>query len=189
MKMTEVERETKLVVDSLVSMVSAGIEREHLATLLGSMSVARTLFHQTHTVYDANSQRTQQVVTDFMSGLSWEAMIIYSSEVCLADEVVDLATGTKSVVLMCITDCNYRFVTINVDAYGRQSEGGVLKQSAMGASLESGQLNLPGPRPLPGTRTLGMPVFLGDEAFQLRPDFLRPYPGKINSDDKIIFNN
>lgn len=90
---------------------------------------------------------------------------------------------------MCITDCNYRFVTINVDAYGRQSEGGVLKQSAMGASLESGQLNLPGPRPLPGTRTLGMPVFLGDEAFQLRPDFLRPYPGKFNSDDKIIFNN
>ncbi|CAN7978180.1 unnamed protein product [Ixodes persulcatus] len=94
MKMTGVERETKLVVDSLVLMVSAGIEREHLAVLLGSMSVARTLFHHTHTVYNANSPRTQ-VFTDFMSGLSSQAMIIYSSEVCLADEVVDLATVTR----------------------------------------------------------------------------------------------
>ncbi|CAN7949800.1 unnamed protein product [Ixodes hexagonus] len=96
--------------------------------------------------------------------------------------------GTYSVVLMAVADSNYRFVLIDVGAYGRQSDGGVFKQILMGASLERGQLDLPGPRLLPGTNTPAMPVFLGDEAFQLRPDFLRPYPGKSNSDDKVIFN-
>ncbi|KAH9379710.1 hypothetical protein HPB48_009117 [Haemaphysalis longicornis] len=95
MKMTEVEREAKIVVESLVSTVSANIEREHLAALLGNMSADRTLFHHMHTVYDLNTQTTQQVITDFMGGLSCEARIIYSTEVCLADEVVDLATATR----------------------------------------------------------------------------------------------
>lgn len=95
MKMTEVEREAKIVVESLVSTVSANIEREHLAALLGNMSADRTLFHHMHTVYDLNTATTQQVITDFMGGLSSEARIIYSTEVCLADEVVDLATATR----------------------------------------------------------------------------------------------
>ncbi|CAN7985976.1 unnamed protein product, partial [Ixodes hexagonus] len=89
---------------------------------------------------------------------------------------------------MAVADSNYRFVLVDVGAYGRQSDGGVLKQSLMGASLEHGPLDLPGTRLQPGTSTPAMPVFLGDEAFQLRPDFLRPCPGKSNSDDKVIFN-
>ncbi|XP_075730362.1 uncharacterized protein LOC142772116 isoform X3 [Rhipicephalus microplus] len=95
MKMTEVEREAKIVVESLVSTVSANSERQHMAALLRNISADRTLFHHTRTVYDLNSQTTQQVSTDFMGGLSCEARIIYSTEVRLADEVVDLATATR----------------------------------------------------------------------------------------------
>ncbi|KAL3212471.1 hypothetical protein MRX96_035890 [Rhipicephalus microplus] len=95
MKMTEVEREAKIVVESLVSTVSANIEREHVAALLRIMSADRTLFHDTRTVYDLNSQTTQQVNTDFMGGLSCETRIVYSTEVCLTDEVVYLATATR----------------------------------------------------------------------------------------------
>ncbi|KAH9364930.1 hypothetical protein HPB48_022857 [Haemaphysalis longicornis] len=63
MKMTEVEREAKIVVESLVSTVSANIEREHLAALLGNMSADRTLFHHMHTVYDLNTQTTTQALS------------------------------------------------------------------------------------------------------------------------------
>ncbi|KAL3210279.1 hypothetical protein MRX96_037197 [Rhipicephalus microplus] len=66
-----------------------------MAALLRNISADRTLFHHTRTVYDLNSQTTQQVSTDFMGGLSCEARIIYSTEVRLADEVVDLATATR----------------------------------------------------------------------------------------------
>ncbi|KAL3225042.1 hypothetical protein MRX96_026151 [Rhipicephalus microplus] len=80
MKMTEVEREAKIVVESLVSTVSSNTEMEHLVALLRNMSAYRQLFHHTRTVYDLNSQTTQKVNTDFMGGLSFEARIIYSTE-------------------------------------------------------------------------------------------------------------
>ncbi|KAL3222186.1 hypothetical protein MRX96_028922 [Rhipicephalus microplus] len=53
---------------------------------------------------------------------------------------------------------------------------------------EIGLLCLPPPERLPGDTTIAPHVFVGDEAFQLRPDFLRPYPGTRLEDDKRIFN-
>ncbi|CAN7938971.1 unnamed protein product, partial [Ixodes hexagonus] len=85
--------------------------------------------------------------------------------------------GTYSIVLMAIVDSDYRFVVVDVGAYGKQSDGGVLKQSVFGKLLEQGRLGLPNDQLLPQTRLPAPCVFVGDEAFQLRPDFLRPYPG------------
>ena len=53
------------------------------------------------------------------------------------------------------------------------------------------QINLPTPKQLPGD--VGgdpMPyIFLGDEAFPLKPYLLRPYPGRqLDSDAKKVFN-
>ncbi|KAH9375500.1 hypothetical protein HPB48_016647 [Haemaphysalis longicornis] len=67
---------------------------EHLVTLLGNMRLARTLLHIMHTVYDLYSQTTQEEIAGFMGSLSCEVRIVYSTEVCLADEVIDLATAT-----------------------------------------------------------------------------------------------
>ncbi|CAN7946755.1 unnamed protein product [Ixodes hexagonus] len=91
---------------------------------------------------------------------------------------------------MAVVDSKYRFVLVDIGAEGRQGDGGVFKASEIGQGLEQGTLNLPKTGLLPGCR---MPrvvpcAFVGDEAFQLRPDFLRPYPAKDLADEKRIYN-
>ncbi|KAK8776160.1 hypothetical protein V5799_030496 [Amblyomma americanum] len=96
--------------------------------------------------------------------------------------------GTYSIVLMAVADSNLKFILVDVGAYGRQSDGGTLGSSRFGKALERGLLGLPPPALFPETSTVAPHVFIGDEAFQLRQDFLRPYPGRGLDDDKRIYN-
>lgn len=89
---------------------------------------------------------------------------------------------------MAVADSNLKYVMIDVGAYGRQSdEGTLLNISRFGKCLERGGLGLPGPEHLPGTQTAAPHVVVGD-AFQLRPDFLRPSSGRNQSEERRIFN-
>ncbi|KAL1471653.1 hypothetical protein MTO96_039812 [Rhipicephalus appendiculatus] len=85
-------------------------------------------------------------------------------------------------------DSDYKFVIVDVGAYGKQSDGGVLEQSKFGRRLEEGKLHLPRDLALPNTSHSAPCVFVGDEAFQLRTDFLRPYPGRGLEGTERIFN-
>ncbi|KAL3222167.1 hypothetical protein MRX96_028904 [Rhipicephalus microplus] len=96
--------------------------------------------------------------------------------------------GTYSIVLLAVVDSDYKFVIVDVGAYGKQSDGGVLEQSKFGCRLENGKLHIPRDLELPNTSHPAPCVFVGDEAFQLRTDFLRPYPGRWLEDEKRIFN-
>ena len=60
--------------------------------------------------------------------------------------------------------------------FGRHSDGGVLSNSEFGKALEHNELALPEPRPLSGS-TNPMPfVIVGDAAFPLRTNMMRPFP-------------
>ncbi|XP_049275247.1 uncharacterized protein LOC119405786 [Rhipicephalus sanguineus] len=96
--------------------------------------------------------------------------------------------GTYSIVLLAVVDSDYKFVVVDVGAYGKQSDGGVLEQSKFGRRLEEGKLHLPRDLALPNTSHSAPCVFVGDEAFQLRTDFLRPYPGRGLEGEERIFN-
>ncbi|XP_039511834.1 protein ALP1-like [Pimephales promelas] len=85
--------------------------------------------------------------------------------------------GFFSIILMAAADANYRFIYIDVGAFGRESDGGVLGRSAFGSRLAEGKLNLPADGVLPGTTTPSPFFFLGDEAFPLQENLMRPYPG------------
>ncbi|XP_037508065.1 uncharacterized protein LOC119383866 [Rhipicephalus sanguineus] len=89
---------------------------------------------------------------------------------------------------MAIVDSDCQYVLIDVGAEGRQSDGGVLKNSKFGKKLLQGTLDLPPAGFLPGTRTVAPYAFVGDEAFQLRKDFMRPFPAKQLTDEKRVFN-
>ncbi|KAH7970328.1 hypothetical protein HPB49_003839 [Dermacentor silvarum] len=48
--------------------------------------------------------------------------------------------GTYSIVLFHIVDSDYKFVVVDIDAYGKQTDGEILQQLQFGPRLEQGQL-------------------------------------------------
>lgn len=98
--------------------------------------------------------------------------------------------GTFSIVLLALADAHYRFLTIQVGDFGRTSDGGVFRNSALAKGLENQTLHVPPPKPLPGAECLGdMPhVIVADAAFPLKPFLLKPYGGRNLTRDKSRFN-
>lgn len=90
---------------------------------------------------------------------------------------------------MAVVDANYKFLMVDVGANGRVSDGGVLKNTLFWRKLSDNQLNMPDPRELPDTPNKKFPyVFIGDEAFQLLPAFMKPYNRAALTNEKRIFN-
>ncbi|KAK0154749.1 Protein ALP1-like [Merluccius polli] len=98
--------------------------------------------------------------------------------------------GTFSIVLLAVVDARYCFRVVDVGGYGRTSDGGILANSAFGQALRSGTLQLPADRLLPGADHRGPQphVFVADEAFPLRRNLMRPFPGRTLARDRRVFN-
>ena len=90
-------------------------------------------------------------------------------------------------VLMALVDHQYCFIVVDIDAGGRNSDGGI---SMLGRGLEVNTIDVPQDKSYVNALEEGpMPhVIVGDEAFPLKTDLLCPYPGKNLSEDEIIFN-
>uniref|UniRef100_A0AAZ3SAF6 DDE Tnp4 domain-containing protein n=1 Tax=Oncorhynchus tshawytscha TaxID=74940 RepID=A0AAZ3SAF6_ONCTS len=88
--------------------------------------------------------------------------------------------GTYSVVLLAVVDAIYCFHVVDVGAYGKGSDCGTPWDSACGQALQDGTLEIPPPASLPGAEDLGPAphVFVGDEAFPLRRNLMKPYTGR-----------
>lgn len=94
-----------------------------------------------------------------------------------------------SVILMAIADANLCFVAIDVGAYGKAGDSTIFRDSPLGRQLYSGQLNLPPPRCLPNMDNYPQPfVLVGDEAFRIHRNLLRPYPQRQLNPRKRVFN-
>lgn len=98
--------------------------------------------------------------------------------------------GTFSIVLMAVVDAHYRFRVVDVGGFGRTSDGGTLSNSIFGQALRDGTLDLPEDTELPGAAHLGPQpyVFVGVEAFPLRKNLMRPFPGSNQPRSKRVFN-
>lgn len=93
--------------------------------------------------------------------------------------------GYFSIVLMAIVDANLEFIYVDVGQNGRVSDGGVIDNTLFYEKLLSGNLNLPKKE----DNVSGLDfVFIGDEAFALRTDFLKPFPQRGLTYDERIFN-
>ncbi|CAM4723228.1 unnamed protein product [Leuciscus chuanchicus] len=70
------------------------------------------------------------------------------------------------------------------------SDGGILANSAFGQALLAGTLHLPPDHPLPGAEDRGPQphVFVADEAFPLRRNLMRPFPGRTLPPERRVFN-
>ncbi|XP_008179993.1 protein ALP1-like [Acyrthosiphon pisum] len=94
-----------------------------------------------------------------------------------------------SIVLMAVVDANLNFISIDVGSYGREGDSNVFKECPFGKLLYAEKLNIPEPIILPNTNSSPQPyVFVGDEAFALHTNLLRPYPGRNLNDTRRVFN-
>ena len=98
--------------------------------------------------------------------------------------------GTFSLVLLAVVDAEKCFRVVDVGGYGGSSDGGILAHSIFGQRLLDGTLHLPEDTQLPGAAHLGRQphVFVADEAFPLRRNVMRPFPGKHLTRKERVFN-
>ena len=80
--------------------------------------------------------------------------------------------GFFSVIFQGLVDARYKLLSVDVGAYGRQSDSGVFSQSNLYQHLESGSFPFPHPKQIPGTTTKLPYVILG---YPLKEYLMRPY--------------
>ena len=96
--------------------------------------------------------------------------------------------GFNSIVLMAVVNARYEFIMCDIGVNGRNSDGGVIQETVFYQKLCNDDLHLPRPIPPRNTETPLAFVFVGDEAFSLRSDFLKPYPQRELTHDRRVFN-
>ncbi|XP_069385141.1 putative nuclease HARBI1 [Paralichthys olivaceus] len=109
---------------------------------------------------------------------------------CIDDRRVSIRTGTdsvhcngaQSIDLFAACDAHHRFTVVDIASYDCENERRVFRISRFGSRLVQKTLELPQPVTLPGSSTRLPHVFLGDAAFPLHENLMRPYSG-VNLDD------
>lgn len=95
-----------------------------------------------------------------------------------------------SLILLAVVDANYRFIYMDVGSEGKASDGGVYARSSLQDHLtdESNPLNIPAPK-VYGAMSSPLPYYLvGDDAFPLRHNIMKPYPHLGQTVRERVFN-
>ena len=95
---------------------------------------------------------------------------------------------THSIVLLAVCDANYIFTMVDIGDAGRQSDGGVYKNSKLGYAINNNLINRPLPSALNVVEKVYPYVFVADDAFQMTHIMLKPYPRFANDISKKVFN-
>lgn len=82
-----------------------------------------------------------------------------------------------SIVLFALVDADYNFLFVDVGCQGRISDGGVFKNSELNNKLQQNSLCFPKAEPLQGRQNQVPYFFIGDDAFALNDNLMKPYSG------------
>jgi len=95
-----------------------------------------------------------------------------------------------SIVLLAIVDANIKFIAIDVGSYGREGDAGIYLKSEMGKRINNGLFNIPEPAALPYTDIKLPNIILGDEAFALSKNMMKPFSRQQSFYDrtKTVYN-
>ena len=96
--------------------------------------------------------------------------------------------GYFSVVLMALVDADYKFLFTDVGGLGHQSDAQLFNHSELKTAMDDGLLNLPDDDPMPNDDQNTPYFFLGDDAFALRKNMMKPYSQKGLSREQRIYN-
>lgn len=93
-----------------------------------------------------------------------------------------------SIVLQGVADSDCKFIFIDVDGYGKQSDVGTFAESQTFQFLENYEKNLPTPCSFEGSDGPMQFIFVGDDAYPLKPYLLKPYSGvNLTPEQKVIY--
>ena len=81
-----------------------------------------------------------------------------------------------SIVLLALVDYQYRFTFVDIGSYGSNSDSGVFKNTALCRKMQNKTLAIPDDKPLIVDDQPCPHVIVGDEAFPLMTNLMRPYP-------------
>ncbi|XP_047543348.1 uncharacterized protein LOC125075683 [Vanessa atalanta] len=95
---------------------------------------------------------------------------------------------TFSIVLMAVVNANYEFIMVDIGTNGRVSDGSVLQNTTFGQQLKNNALNIPPPELLPGSFRKLPYFFVGDDAFPMSQNLLKPYIQTGLTKEKRIYN-
>ena len=91
-----------------------------------------------------------------------------------------------SIVLLGICDSNCRFIWASFGANGSAGDAGIFEKSTLWEALNQNRLNLPASVI---RDNFNLPfVFIGDQAFRLRPDFMKPHKEQTRTADEYVFD-
>jgi hypothetical protein len=85
-----------------------------------------------------------------------------------------------SIVLMAIAGPDYKFTAIDVGHVGSSCDGGIFQHCKLGHKVIDSEFHFPPARTIPKyAKKKSFPhVIVADEAFPLRKNLMRPYPGR-----------
>lgn len=90
--------------------------------------------------------------------------------------------------MMAVVNANYEFIMVVVGINGRISDGGVFSYTDFGRAFSNKLLKIPEPIQLPNSEKRLPFVLLGDDAFAMTDNFMKPYPQTGLSLARKIFN-
>ena len=93
-----------------------------------------------------------------------------------------------SVILLALVDANYRFIYVDIGAAGRAGDSEVFGESTLKKALSSNNLNLPPPKSIQGISQKIDYNIVGDDAFPMATNLMKPYPYRNLEKGKCIFN-
>ena len=93
---------------------------------------------------------------------------------------------TFSIVLMAVCDSKYRFTLVGIGDSGSQSDGTVFANSFLGQAIEN--QNIPKLAPLPNSESCLPFVFVGEDAFGLKENMMKPYPSQNRTLEEKVFD-
>ncbi|XP_055020896.1 uncharacterized protein LOC129412060 [Boleophthalmus pectinirostris] len=93
-----------------------------------------------------------------------------------------------SIILMAVVDANYKFLYASAGTQGRVSDAGVFAHSDLKHAMDTGMLSFPPADTLPHTDAMMPYMLVGDEAYPLRADLMKPYPLRNLNQNQRIYN-
>jgi len=97
--------------------------------------------------------------------------------------------GFFSIVMLSVVDADYKFIWVDIGSRGASSDAQIFNNSELKACMDDNSISFPAPAVLPNDTNTKIPFFfVGDDAFALKENMMKPFSRRGLSTQERIFN-